>query len=65
MSYGADADKSSNSGPSSSWILKNTGWLEFIAVLSGIVSVWYSRKEDILGLPYRPDQYDGLYLAKL
>jgi nicotinamide mononucleotide transporter len=31
--------------------LKNTGWLEFIAVLSGIVSVWYSRKEDILVYP--------------
>jgi nicotinamide mononucleotide transporter len=31
--------------------LKNTGWLEFIAVLSGIVSVWYSRCEDILVYP--------------
>lgn len=31
--------------------LKNTGSLEFIAVLSGIVSVWYSRKEDILVYP--------------
>jgi len=31
--------------------LKNTGWLEFIAVLAGIVSVWYSRKEDILVYP--------------
>ena len=31
--------------------LKNTGSLEFIAVLAGIVSVWYSRKEDILVYP--------------
>jgi len=31
--------------------LKDTGLLEFIAVLSGIVSVWYSRQEDILVYP--------------
>lgn len=31
--------------------LKNTGLLEYIAVLSGIVSVWYSRKENLLVYP--------------
>ncbi len=28
--------------------MKQTGWLEYVAVLSGIISVWYSRKENIL-----------------
>ncbi|NDK57345.1 nicotinamide riboside transporter PnuC [Pontibacter fetidus] len=28
-----------------------TTWLEYVAVLAGIVSVWYSRKEDILVYP--------------
>ncbi len=31
--------------------LLNTGWIEAIAVLAGIVSVWYSRKENILVFP--------------
>lgn len=31
--------------------MKNTGWLEYIAVFSGIVSVWFSRKENILVYP--------------
>lgn len=31
--------------------LKNTGPLELTAVISGIVSVWYSRKENILVYP--------------
>ena len=31
--------------------MKQTGWLEYIAVFSGIVSVWYSRKENILVYP--------------
>lgn len=31
--------------------LRQTGWLEFIAVLSGIASVWFSRKENILVYP--------------
>jgi nicotinamide mononucleotide transporter len=31
--------------------LKQTGPLEFIAVLAGIASVWYSRKENILVYP--------------
>lgn len=31
--------------------LKNTGLLEFVAVISGIVSVWFSRKENILVYP--------------
>lgn len=31
--------------------MKNTTWLEYIAVLSGIVSVWFSRKENILVYP--------------
>ena len=29
----------------------NTGWIEAIAVIAGIVSVWYSRKENILVFP--------------
>ena len=29
----------------------NTGWVEAIAVIAGIVSVWYSRKENILVFP--------------
>ena len=28
-----------------------TGWIEAIAVIAGIVSVWYSRKENILVFP--------------
>jgi nicotinamide mononucleotide transporter len=31
--------------------MKSTGWLEYIAVFSGIVSVWFSRKENILVYP--------------
>ena len=31
--------------------IKNTSWLEFIAVISGIASVWYSRAENILVYP--------------
>lgn len=31
--------------------LLQTGWVEAIAVIAGIVSVWYSRKENILVFP--------------
>jgi nicotinamide mononucleotide transporter len=31
--------------------LINTGWVEGVAVVAGIVSVWYSRKENILVYP--------------
>jgi nicotinamide mononucleotide transporter len=31
--------------------IANTTWLEYIAVISGIVSVWFSRKENILVYP--------------
>src|SRR5476649_1194691 len=31
--------------------IRQTGAVEFIAVLSGIVSVWFSRKENILVYP--------------
>ena len=31
--------------------LHQTGWLEFIAVIAGILSVWYSRTENILVYP--------------
>lgn len=31
--------------------IKQTGWVEYIAVFSGIISVWYSRKENILVYP--------------
>ena len=31
--------------------IKNTSWLEFIAVVAGIASVIYSRKENILVFP--------------
>lgn len=31
--------------------IKATGMLEYIAVLAGIISVWYSRKENILVYP--------------
>lgn len=31
--------------------MQQTTWLEYIAVLSGIVSVWFSRKENILVYP--------------
>jgi nicotinamide mononucleotide transporter len=31
--------------------IKNTTWLEFIAVVSGIASVWFSRAENILVYP--------------
>jgi nicotinamide mononucleotide transporter len=31
--------------------LKHTTWLEFIAVITGIASVWFSRKENILVYP--------------
>jgi len=31
--------------------IKATGWMEYIAVFSGIISVWYSRKENVLVYP--------------
>lgn len=31
--------------------LKQTGWLEFVAVFAGIISVWFSKKENILVYP--------------
>lgn len=31
--------------------MKSTGWIEYIAVFSGITSVWFSRKENILVYP--------------
>ena len=31
--------------------IKNTGWLEYIAVFAGIASVWFSRLEKILVYP--------------
>lgn len=31
--------------------MKNTGLIEYIAVFAGIISVWYSRKENILVYP--------------
>ena len=31
--------------------MTNTTWLEYIAVFSGIISVWFSRKENILVYP--------------
>lgn len=31
--------------------MKNTSWLEYIAVFAGIASVWFSRMEDILVYP--------------
>lgn len=31
--------------------IRNTGWLEFIAVITGIASVFFSRKENILVFP--------------
>ena len=31
--------------------MKQTGWLEYIAVFAGIASVWFSRKENILVYP--------------
>jgi nicotinamide mononucleotide transporter len=31
--------------------IQQTSWLEFIAVLAGILSVWFSRKENILVYP--------------
>ncbi len=31
--------------------MQQTGWLEYIAVFAGIISVWYSRKENILVYP--------------
>ena len=31
--------------------IRNTGWLEMVAVFAGIASVWYSRKENILVYP--------------
>lgn len=31
--------------------IKDTTWIEYIAVFSGIASVWYSRKESILTYP--------------
>lgn len=31
--------------------LRNTQWYEYVAVISGIVSVWFSRKENILVYP--------------
>lgn len=31
--------------------MRQTGWIEYIAVFAGIISVWYSRKENILVYP--------------
>jgi nicotinamide mononucleotide transporter len=31
--------------------LMQTGWIEAIAVIAGIISVWYSRKENVLVFP--------------
>jgi len=31
--------------------MKQTGWMEYVAVFAGIVSVWFSRKENILVYP--------------
>ncbi|CAN5764495.1 nicotinamide riboside transporter PnuC [soil metagenome] len=31
--------------------MKQTGWVEYIAVFAGIISVWYSRKENVLVYP--------------
>lgn len=31
--------------------LRQTGWLEFVAVIAGIISVWFSKKENILVYP--------------
>jgi nicotinamide mononucleotide transporter len=31
--------------------LRNTGWLEYVAVIAGILSVWFSKKENILVYP--------------
>lgn len=31
--------------------MKQTGWIEYIAVFAGIISVWFSRKENILVYP--------------
>lgn len=31
--------------------MRQTGWLEYIAVFAGIASVWYSKKENILVYP--------------
>jgi nicotinamide mononucleotide transporter len=31
--------------------MKQTGWIEYFAVFAGIISVWYSRKENILVYP--------------
>lgn len=31
--------------------IRQTGWLEYVAVIAGIASVWYSKKEDILVYP--------------
>ena len=31
--------------------MKQTGWLEYIAVFTGIASVWFSRIENILVYP--------------
>ncbi len=31
--------------------IRQTGWIEYIAVFAGIISVWYSRKENILVYP--------------
>jgi len=31
--------------------IQNTGWLEYIAVVAGIISVWFSKKENIWVYP--------------
>lgn len=31
--------------------MKQTGWIEYIAVFAGIISVWFSRRENILVYP--------------
>ena len=31
--------------------MRQTGWLEYIAVFAGIASVWFSKKEQVLVYP--------------
>lgn len=31
--------------------IQHTGWIEFVAVIAGILSVWFSKKENILVYP--------------
>ena len=43
--------------------IHQTSWLEFIAVITGIASVVFSRKENILVYPGGYDQHGHFYLA--